>query len=45
MKKLIPAHDRRIFAEFADEDCPRCILIRRVELVVLLIAILLDWLT
>jgi len=43
--KILPPHDPKVFAEFADEDCPRCIWIRRIELVVILFVVALWWLT
>ena len=43
--RLLPPHDRKVFAEFADEDCPRCRWIKRIELTVVLIATVLWWLT
>lgn len=43
--KILPDHDRRIFAEFADEDCPRCVWVKRIELAALLLAAALWWLT
>jgi hypothetical protein len=42
--RLLPPHDRKVFAEFADEDCPRCVWIRRLELAIVLLAVL-WWLT
>jgi hypothetical protein len=38
--RILPPHDGKIFAEFAENDCPRCVRNRRVHLVMLLIAIL-----
>jgi hypothetical protein len=42
--RLLPVHDRKVFAEFADEDCPRCVWIRRIELAVVLLVAALWWL-
>lgn len=42
---ILPPHDRKVFAEFADKDCPRCLWIRRIELAGLLIIVVLEWFT
>ena len=43
--RLLPSHDRSVFAKFADEDCPRCVWSRRVELTVVLLVVAWLWLT
>jgi hypothetical protein len=43
--RILPAHDPEVFAEFADEDCPRCNWIRRIELAAVLLVTLWWWLT
>jgi hypothetical protein len=42
--RLLPSHDRKVFAEFANEDCPRCVWIRRAELAVMLLVTVLWYL-